>query len=147
MKKTYKVTESNIEYEIEEYASGTKHWYHKGQHHRIGGPAYEGIDGTKYWYHKGQLHRTNGPAVEWLNGIKSWYHKGQRHRIDGPAIEGANGAKKWYINDKELTEQQFKRYQTYMTLLSKATTQSQRESAQLLLNTIINFNQEKKNKK
>jgi hypothetical protein len=136
--KKHKVIESNIEYEIEEYANGDKYWYYKGQHHRIGGPACEYTNGDKVWYYKGQLHRMNGPAIEYADGNKSWYYKGQYHRTNGPAYEGANGTKEWYINDKELTEQQFKRYQTYMTLLSKATTQSQRESAQLLINTIIN---------
>jgi hypothetical protein len=122
--KTYKVIESNIEYEV-----------------------VKGADGTKEWFHKGQFHRIDGPAIEYPNGTKSWFHKGQYHRTNGPAYEGANGTKEWYINGKELTEQQFKRYQTYMTLLSKATTPAQRESAQLLLNTITNFKQDKKNKK
>jgi len=33
--------------------------------------------GNKHWYYKGQLHRLNGPAIEFVNGDKSYYINGE----------------------------------------------------------------------
>ena len=44
-------------------------------------------------------------------GYKSWHVNGKLHREDDPAVEYANGTKQWYINDKELTEEEFKNRQ------------------------------------
>lgn len=42
-----------------------------------------------------------------------WYcFNGKLHREDGPACEWANGIKHWYLNDKQLTEAEFKAHKT-----------------------------------
>ena len=64
--------------------------------------------GDKAWYLNGKKHREDGPAIERANGSKAWYLKGRLHREDGPAIECADGDKEWCLNDKWLTEQEWK---------------------------------------
>lgn len=86
-------------------AAGDKIWTKPtGEHHRLGGPAYEGVDGTKAWWVDGKLHRTEGPAVEYPDGSQSWYINYKLHRIDGPAIERSNGTKYWWVNGIQVTE-------------------------------------------
>jgi len=42
-------------------------------------------------------------------GTKYWKNiEGQLHRENGPAIEYAGGTKSWYLEDKKLTEEEFK---------------------------------------
>ena len=41
-------------------------------------------------------------------GDKHWYLNGIWHRENGPACEWADGYKAWYLNDKRLTEQEWK---------------------------------------
>ena len=65
--------------------------------------------GNKRWYNQnGELHREDGPAIEYTNGDKSWYQNGKAHRLDGPALESANGTRFYFINDRELTEDEWK---------------------------------------
>ncbi len=53
---------------------GNKRWKNKeGYNHRVGGPAYEGINGTKAWWINGTRHREDGPAVECPDGTFEWY--------------------------------------------------------------------------
>lgn len=53
--KTYKITESNIEYDVIEYSNGDKCWFYKGKYHRELGPAVMSKDGLQQYY--------------WLDGI------------------------------------------------------------------------------
>ena len=73
-----------IEYTVEVYPNGHKHWYLNGKRHREDGPAVDSASGSKYWF---------------LND--------KRHREDGPAIEHTDGSKSWYLNDKKYTKQEF----------------------------------------
>ena len=43
-----------IEYKVEVYTNGDKHWYLNGKQHREDGPAVEAADGNEYWYLNGQ---------------------------------------------------------------------------------------------
>ena len=65
------------------------------------------------WYENGEWHRTNGPARIFFgklhNNARCWYIHGQRHREDGPAIERDNGNNEYFLNDKQYTEQNYKR--------------------------------------
>ena len=54
--KKYKVIENGIEYDVEEYPSG-----------------------SKYWLFNNKLHRINNPAIEWNDGTKEWYLDGKRY--------------------------------------------------------------------
>ena len=85
---------------------GTKYWKnHKGQLHRIDGPAIEDADGTKTWYVDGKLHRINGPAAEGYYGYKSWFFNGKRHRLDGPSVENSPWVKNfWFVNEQNISE-------------------------------------------
>ena len=68
-----------------------------------------GSDGTVRYYNKqGQLHREYGQAVEKPDGYRAWWQNGQRHRIDGPAFVHADGYRAWFINDKMLTEAEWR---------------------------------------
>jgi len=66
--KTYKFTENNIIYDIEEYSNGSKFWHLNGKHHREYGPAIETFDGDKYWMLNGKHHREYGHAIETFDG-------------------------------------------------------------------------------
>ena len=94
-----------------EWGNGDKHWYVNDKLHREDGPAIECSNGTKNWVVNGIFHREDGPAIEWSNGDKEWWVNGKRHREDGPAVEWSDGTKWWYINDKQLTKNEFKKYQ------------------------------------
>lgn len=96
-----------IEYKVEVYTNGDKHWYLNGKQHREDGPAFEWGNGTKHWYLNNKLHREDGPAVEVANGDKFWYLNGKLHREDGPAVEFPNGYKCWYLNGERLAEEEF----------------------------------------
>ena len=96
-----------IEYTVNVYDGGTKHWYKNGELHREDGPAVEYVSGTKHWYKNGKLHREDGPAIEYTDGEKKWCVNGKLHREDGPACEYADGDKAWYLNGKEFTEEEF----------------------------------------
>lgn len=114
--------------------NGNKEWWVNGKRHRLDGPAVEHNDGYKEWFINGQRQRTDGPAIEhpgggkewWVNGVphrtdgpavehktasfhqEAWYINGKLHREDGPAII-ENGQKYYYLNNKSLTEQEFKK--------------------------------------
>ncbi len=90
------------------YKDGDKLWYLNGQPHREDGPAIEHCSGAKNWYKHGKRHREDGPAYEGVDGTKYWIVNGLFHRKDGPAMEYKDGRKSWYLNDKNLTEQEFK---------------------------------------
>ena len=103
-----------------EKSNGTKIWYQNDALHRVDGPALEHSNGYKEWYLNGELHRVDGPAVEHFNGYKEWYLNGERHRVNGPAVEKSGGIRhgyfsiyfsirKWFIEDKEYTEEEFKK--------------------------------------
>jgi len=66
--------------------------------------------GTTKWYdfESGKLHRRDGPAIEYADGTKCWYRDGRLHREDGPAVEHVGGSKYWYLNDRQLSEQEWK---------------------------------------
>jgi hypothetical protein len=97
-----------IEYKVEVYSNGSKHWYLDDKLHREDGPAVEYPKVGNLWYLNGKRHREDGPAVESYNGSKCWYLNDKLHREDGPAIECPNGNKSWYLNGKKLTKQQHK---------------------------------------
>ena len=48
--KCYKITEDGIEYEVDEYSNGTKHWWFNDKRHRVNGPAVECSNEYKGWY-------------------------------------------------------------------------------------------------
>ena len=77
--KIYEVIEDEIEYEIKEYADGSKHWYFDNKRHRMNGPACEWSDGSKFWYFDDKCHRINGPAIEYVSGNKYWYIHGKHY--------------------------------------------------------------------
>ena len=87
---------------------GNKRWFLNDELHREDGPAIEYKDGTKSWHLNGKLHREDGPAVEYADGTKSWYVRGTRHREDGPSFENVNGTKSWHLDDKQLSESEFR---------------------------------------
>jgi len=91
-----------------EYADGSKCWYYKDKLHRLDGPAVEHPSGTKRWYVDGLRHRLGGPAVEYGDGDKYWYYKDKLHRLDGPAVEYKNGSKVWYLNNRCLSEAEWR---------------------------------------
>jgi hypothetical protein len=64
-------------------------------------------NGTRHWYLNGQLHREDGPAIESYDGSRYWYLNGKYHREDGPAIEYSDGTPEWWLNDEEYTEEEF----------------------------------------
>ena len=82
MNKEYKVKENGIEYDIKEYANGSKHWYLNGELHRENGlPAAEHASGDKFWFFNGKRHRENGlPEIEYANGDKFWYINGVEYK-------------------------------------------------------------------
>ena len=67
-----------IEYTVEVFDNGDKHWYLNGKPHREDGPTDEYANGDKFWYQNGKLHRDDGPAIEYTNGIKSWHLNGKK---------------------------------------------------------------------
>ena len=64
-------------------------------------------NGTKHWYLNNELHREDGPAIEWSDGDKYWYLNNKKHREGGPAIENASGYKAWYLNGEFLTKEEW----------------------------------------
>ena len=68
-----------IEYTVQVYANGDKHWYLEGKLHREDGPALECADGAKFWYLEGKLHREDGPALECADGYRAWYLRGKEY--------------------------------------------------------------------
>jgi hypothetical protein len=97
-----------IEYKVEVYSNGSKHWYLDDKLHREDGPAVEYSKVGKMWYLNGKRHREDGPAIESYNGSKCWCLNDKLHREDGPAIECPDGSKCWFLNGEELTEQEHK---------------------------------------
>lgn len=104
-------------------AAGDKIWSKPtGEHHRLDGPAYEGIDGSKAWWVNGKIHRLEGPAIEGADGSKSWYVDNKLHRLDGPAIERADGSKRWYVDGQQVTETLYpEAVQTYLLKINETT--------------------------
>jgi hypothetical protein len=101
-----------IKYEVRVYPNyACVEWRNEqGQLHRIDGPALEYTEeGHKEWHLNGKTHRTDGPAVEGGDGYKAWWLNGVPHRLDGPAIVYPDGTKEWWIDNKRLTEEEFKR--------------------------------------
>ena len=62
-------------------------------------------------YINGKLHNPDGPAVAWASGHEEHWFNGERHNANGPAVIYANGHKEYCINDKLLTEAEFKTWQ------------------------------------
>lgn len=60
---------------------------------------------TEYRNHKGQLHRLDGPAYI-TPGLEIWFENGKKHRLDGPAIASA-AIKKWFLRDEEYDQDTF----------------------------------------
>jgi hypothetical protein len=83
-----------------------------GERHNQHGPALVYADGDIAYYIKGQLHNENGPAVVFADGHKSYYINGQLHNPNGPALVYPNRDKYYYINGEELTEAEFKAWQS-----------------------------------
>ena len=84
--KEIKMIESGIEYRVEEYECGSRHWYFGKLLHREVGPAVEftgynrgGIElmAAVSWYRYGQLHKETGPAITYINGDTSYYLYGK----------------------------------------------------------------------
>jgi len=65
----------------------------------------QSTDFTEYFKDKAMTvhHRLDGPAVEGVNGRKEWIANGARHRLDGPAVEDADGHKVWLVNGVIIT--------------------------------------------
>ena len=58
----------------------------------------------------GERHNPNGPAI--IDADGEWHYiNGQLHNPNGPAIVFVDGGKSYYINDKKLTEAEFKTWQ------------------------------------
>jgi hypothetical protein len=75
--------------------------------------AYTNSNGTiRYYNEYGDLHNANGPAVIWPDGGQEHWINDQLHNPNGPAIVWANGYKEYYINGEELSEAEFKAWQT-----------------------------------
>ena len=89
---------------------GDKQYFKDGKLHRDDGPAIESINGYKEYFKDGVTHRDDGPAVIWQDGGKQWIVDGKRHRLDGPAVIWAWDEFEWWINDVEMTEEEFNRY-------------------------------------
>ena len=54
---------------------------------------------------------------EWtFTGVKIWWIDGKRHRLDGPAYEHPSGIKSWHVDNKEVTEKQYKLLHSIMKL-------------------------------
>ena len=87
---------------------GAQEWYREGKRHREDGPAETMPNGYEAWYQDGKHHREDGPALVCSTGSKSWYQHGMLHREDGPAIECSDGRMRWYLDNKELSEAEFK---------------------------------------
>jgi hypothetical protein len=64
----------------------------------------------RYRNASGELHNPDGPAVVW-DGDRYYYINGQLHNPHGPAIVDTDGSKAYYINDKELSDAEFKTWQ------------------------------------
>ena len=64
-------------------------------------------NGTRHWFLNGEIHREDGPAVEYVSGTLHWYLNGKPHREDGPAFELYDGSCYWYLNGEEYTEKEF----------------------------------------
>ena len=60
---------------------------------------------TEYRNHKGQLHRLDGPAYI-TPGLEIWFENGLKHRLDGPAID-SSAIKKWFLKDEEYDQDTF----------------------------------------
>lgn len=85
---------------------GNKRWFNeKGKLHRLGGPAYKGVNGDESWYINGKLHRKDGPAVRIVGTYTAWYLNDKKHRIDGPAVEWDCGDKEWYVEGVKIKEE------------------------------------------
>ena len=52
-----------IEYTVQVYDNGDRHWYLNDLRHREDGPAVEYAEGTRYWYLNDKYHREDGPAM------------------------------------------------------------------------------------
>jgi hypothetical protein len=94
-------------------SSGTiSHYNADGELHNPNGPAVIYPDGDKWYYINGKRHNPNGPAVVYADGSKAYYINGERHNPNGPAVIWASGVKWYYINGEELSEAEFKTWQT-----------------------------------
>ena len=86
-----------------------------GKLHNPHGPAIACATGGKSYWINDQLHNPNGPAIVWANGHKEHWLNGKRHNPNGPAVVFADGDKAYYIKGEELTEAEFKTWQTQQT--------------------------------
>jgi hypothetical protein len=94
-----------------EHLDGSKAWRLNAQYHRADGPALIWPSGAESWYWHGQMHRDGGPASTDPQGLEQWYRHGKRHREDGPAIILADGSRQWYLEDRQLSEKEFRDWQ------------------------------------
>ena len=60
----------------------------------------------------GEIHNPHEAAFIWANGCKAYWIKGKLHNPNGPAIVYPDGYKSYFINGEELTEADFKAWQT-----------------------------------
>tara|TARA_R110002074_G_scaffold119654_1_gene252938 strand:- start:322 stop:777 length:456 start_codon:yes stop_codon:yes gene_type:complete len=94
------------------WVNGDKSYYINGKLHNANGPAVVYADGGKSYFINDQRHNPNGPAVVHADGRKWHYINGKLHNENGPAIVWTDGSKSYFINGKELTEAEFKTWQT-----------------------------------
>ena len=86
-------------------------WCQNGLAHKDDGPARVCLDGRKYWFQNGQLHREDGPAIVFEKLEPDW-----RKKINEPisillSLRGESYHECFYINNKELTEEEFRNWQ------------------------------------
>ena len=66
-------------------------------------------------FHQWPATQSKRPAIVGLNGYKSHCINGKLHNPDGPAVVWPSGYKNYFINGEELTEADFKAWQTEQT--------------------------------
>lgn len=81
------------------------------QLHRIWGPAIILPDGTVHWYRDGFVTDQMGPPVN-TAADRYWFQNGQLHRTDGPAMILADGRQWWCLDDKSMTEDEWRQQVT-----------------------------------
>jgi len=65
-------------------------------------------EGTTIYYLDGEIHRENGPAMIRKDGTVAWVKHGGFHRENGPAVTNSNGTAEYWLNDRHLTEAQWR---------------------------------------